>query len=165
MPVMTDGDRRARQQVLCLLRVVWRGIDWTDPLWRDPRVAWDRFAGRIRAAATSGDLGEFMATLARKCHVSAPQMDDDALDALNNADEARCMRVISRDVELLVGLLRKERADAKAERMFQAERKKQTRDNPLFSHESLATQLARDAAEESAMNAALAASTEVIEGE
>lgn len=129
----SNADRAARQTILLLLDSVWSALDWQDSLWRDPRACWDRFASRVRSASTAGDLGAFVATLARKCHVAVPRLDWRISEALNAADEPRCMRIIARDVELLVGLLRADRAAKKQAKPAVAAASKDRADNPLFA--------------------------------
>lgn len=110
----TDTVRQARQTMVAVIRCVWSAIDWDDSLWSDRRAVWDRFAGRVRVAASAHDIGAFIAALSRKCHVAMPKLDLDVVDMINVADEAECMRQVRTNAPLIVGLLRAEREREKA---------------------------------------------------
>ena len=65
-----------------LVYAIWSAIDWQSPLWKTAgHDCYNRFESRVRTAARSRSLSDFVSALGRRCHVVVP-----ALDAFDRAD-------------------------------------------------------------------------------
>lgn len=91
-----------------LVYAAWSAHDHKDPLWKSAGAqVYDRLESRVRQAARTTTLRDFVSLLCRRCHVAVPRLEQvDQVDLRSAPDEAEVLRLLRENSGLVISAMR-----------------------------------------------------------